>query len=117
MTSVGFPHSDIPGSMLACSSPRLFAACHVLHRRLMPRHPPCALIRLTEAPPEAGLLLKPLRISPPVHQKSLSRKRTPQADVPLPKERPAQGIQHTSLTLKPLALPDFRPAARLVDFN
>ena len=42
-----FPHSDIPGSMLACSSPRLIAACHVLHRRLVPRHPPCALLHLT----------------------------------------------------------------------
>ena len=43
----GFPHSDISGSTLACSSPKLFAACHVLHRRSVPRHPPCALIRLT----------------------------------------------------------------------
>jgi hypothetical protein len=36
--------------MLACSSPRLFAACHVLHRRLVPRHPSCALSCLTDAP-------------------------------------------------------------------
>ena len=43
----GFPHSDISGSQLICSSPKLFAACHVLHRLLMPRHPPCALFRLT----------------------------------------------------------------------
>ena len=41
-----FPHSDICGSRLICSSPQLFAACHVLHRRLMPRHPPYALISL-----------------------------------------------------------------------
>jgi hypothetical protein len=47
MTSAGFPHSDIPGSKLACSSPRLIAACHVLHRRHVPRHPPCALYYLT----------------------------------------------------------------------
>ena len=47
MTPSGFPHSDISGSTLACSSPKLFAACHVLHRRLVPRHPPCALTRLT----------------------------------------------------------------------
>ena len=33
--------------MLICSYPKLFAACHVLHRLLMPRHPPCALFRLT----------------------------------------------------------------------
>ena len=45
--SAGFPHSDISGSMDICSSPKLFAAYHVLHRLLVPRHPPCALIRLT----------------------------------------------------------------------
>ena len=42
----GFPHSDIMGSMPACGSPMLFAACHVLLRRLVPWHPPCALVRL-----------------------------------------------------------------------
>ena len=49
---VGFLHSDIPGSKPACGSPRLFAACHVLHRLLAPRHPPYALssliIKLTQ---------------------------------------------------------------------
>ena len=39
----GFPHSDISGSLLICSSPKLFAAYRVLHRLLMPRHSPCAL--------------------------------------------------------------------------
>ena len=39
----GFPHSDICGSMLMCSSPQLFAACHVLLRLLVPRHSPYAL--------------------------------------------------------------------------
>ena len=45
--SAGFPHSDIRGSMDICSSPRLFAAYHVFLRLLVPRHPPCALLRLT----------------------------------------------------------------------
>ena len=45
--SCGFPHSDISGSMDICSSPKLIAAYHVFHRLLVPRHPPCALIRLT----------------------------------------------------------------------
>ena len=45
--SSGFPHSEIPGSMDICSSPRLIAACHVLLRLLMPRHSPCALSSLT----------------------------------------------------------------------
>ena len=45
--SAGFPHSDISGSQDICSSPKLFAAYHVFHRLLVPRHPPCALLRLT----------------------------------------------------------------------
>ena len=45
--SAGFPHSDICGSMDICSSPQLFAAYHVFHRLLVPRHPPCALYSLT----------------------------------------------------------------------
>ena len=44
-----FPHSDIHGSMDICSSPWLFAACHVLLRLLMPRHSPCALSSLTSS--------------------------------------------------------------------
>ena len=47
ITSGGFPHSDIHGSMPACGSPWLFAACHVLHRLPVPRHSPCALCSLT----------------------------------------------------------------------
>ena len=47
MTTAGFPHSDISGSIDICSSPELFAACHVLLRHLMPRHSPCALNSLT----------------------------------------------------------------------
>ena len=38
-------HSEIFGLMLVCSYPKLIAAYHVLHRLLVPRHPPCALIR------------------------------------------------------------------------
>src|SRR3546814_14474205 len=46
----GLPHSEIPGSKLVRSSPRLFAAYHVLHRLLVPRHPPNALQRLIADP-------------------------------------------------------------------
>ena len=42
----GLPHSDIHGSTPARGSPWLFAACHVLHRLLVPRHPPNALLML-----------------------------------------------------------------------
>jgi hypothetical protein len=40
------PHSDIHGSTPARGFPWLFAACHVLHRLLVPRHPPNALLSL-----------------------------------------------------------------------
>jgi hypothetical protein len=40
---VGFPHSEIPGSKLIRSSPRLIAAYYVLHRLHTPRHPLDAL--------------------------------------------------------------------------
>ena len=42
-----FPHSEICGSIDICSSPQLIAAYHVLHRLLVPRHPPYALFCLT----------------------------------------------------------------------
>ena len=49
-----FPHSEISGSKDICSSPKLFAAYHVFHRLLVPRHPPCALSSLTSSISAAG---------------------------------------------------------------
>ena len=43
VSSAGFPHSDICGSMVICTSPQLFAAYYVLLRLSVPRHPPYAL--------------------------------------------------------------------------
>ena len=43
ITQDAFSHSDIPGSKVVCTSPRLIAANHVLHRLHVPRHPPYAL--------------------------------------------------------------------------
>ena len=47
ITLSGFPHSEISGSTPVCGSPKLIAAYHVLHRLLVPRHPPYALSSLT----------------------------------------------------------------------
>ena len=55
----GFPHSEIRGSKLTRSSPRLIAACHVLHRLSMPRHPPNALMTLDPSVPRAGAMSPP----------------------------------------------------------
>jgi hypothetical protein len=44
---VGFPIRKSPDITPVCGSPKLIAACHVLHRLILPRHPPCALSSLT----------------------------------------------------------------------
>ncbi len=44
----GCPIRKSAGRRLFSASPRLIAAVHVLHRLLVPRHPPCALSILTE---------------------------------------------------------------------
>jgi hypothetical protein len=44
--SGGFPHSEISGSKPIPGSPKLNAGYHVLHRLLLPRHPPNALFAL-----------------------------------------------------------------------
>src|SRR3954467_8157472 len=50
MSLSGFSHSGAPGSTHTCCSPGLFAACRALLRLSVPRHPPCALVRLTGYP-------------------------------------------------------------------
>ena len=47
ITVRGFPHSEICGSRVICTLPQLIAACHVLRRLPVPRHPPYALSHLT----------------------------------------------------------------------
>ena len=52
----GLPHSETPGSPIARISPGFFAACHVLHRLSVPRHPPDALAsRLITASPSPAM--------------------------------------------------------------
>ena len=46
-TAAGFPHSEICGSKVTCTSPQLIAAYRVLLRLIWPRHPPYALTYLT----------------------------------------------------------------------
>ena len=48
----GFAHSETRGSKGVCPSPRTIAACRVLRRLPVPRHPPCA--RGILAPLSAG---------------------------------------------------------------
>ena len=46
----GLSHSEISGSKVICTYPKLIAAYHVLHRLQEPRHPPYALSYLLAAP-------------------------------------------------------------------
>ena len=46
----GLSHSEISGSKVICTSPKLVAAYHVLHRLQEPRHPPYALSYLLTVP-------------------------------------------------------------------
>ena len=43
LQTAGLSHSEIRGSTVICTFPRLIAAYHVLHRLQEPRHPPYAL--------------------------------------------------------------------------
>jgi hypothetical protein len=53
---LGFPIRTSSDQRSVDSSPRHNAASHVLHRPLMPRHPPCALKHLQHKKPQSDLL-------------------------------------------------------------
>jgi hypothetical protein len=81
--SGGFPHSEICGSKGARPSPQLIAACHVLHRLSVPRHPPDALKRLIsasstrEAPRTVASALNPEHSAPYIDASPRSRNNPP----------------------------------------
>jgi hypothetical protein len=60
----GFPHSEIRGSKVVRTSPRLIAAYHVLHRLSAPRHPPNTLKALDRSHYQYPLLGRGMRREP-----------------------------------------------------
>jgi hypothetical protein len=56
--SSGLPHSEILGSKVILTSPKLIAEYHVLHRLLLPRHPPNALIALDLIQKEPDIFMR-----------------------------------------------------------
>jgi hypothetical protein len=103
----GLPHSDTPGSTIARISPGLFAACRVLHRLSVPRHPPDALnSRPIPKRPRAA------RPSPDAHPRNALEPRRAQGQAPPP--RPVRTARETAtsrdLRPNPRAEPS-RPAA------
>jgi hypothetical protein len=62
MTTRGLPHSEISGSSLVGSSPKLIAACYVLHRLSCQGIHLCALLYLLHALKEHNLKLQPVAL-------------------------------------------------------
>src|ERR671916_82543 len=62
--SGGLPHSEITGSKPIPGSPVLIAGYHVLHRLLLPRHPPNALLALDPIQRRTGRACAPLCAAP-----------------------------------------------------
>ncbi len=60
----GFPHSEIRGSKVVRTSPRLIAAYHVLHRLSAPRHPPNTLKALDRSHYQRPPLGRGARLAP-----------------------------------------------------
>ncbi len=104
----GFPHSDIHGSTPARGSPWLFAACHVLHRLLVPRHPPNALIALENTRETST---RQIPRSPTMHRNHPHPMTSPRRDAgaaPPPHGRPL--TQHISHASEHTARPQGHPA-------
>ena len=114
--SGGFPHSEIHGSKLILSSPWLIAEYHVLHRLLLPRHPPNALFALDLIQKKTGFLWR--------QKHSLSRRSLVQtaaclvsvldldnAAVPLPGDGPLLGPSAALIVYLSIRC-QFRPVGR-----
>ena len=104
MTPARFPDSDTPGSKLACSSPRHFAAGRVLHRLSLPRHPPRALSSLTPSrqqiwlgPRERDNITRLSRLC--CYQGSLAGDRSADGDEPRLRLAPTQSRQQYSVSV------------------
>ena len=86
--SDGLPHSAIRGSRDVCSSPRLIAAYHGLHRTAAPRHSPWTLSRLTIL----SFALQPGRST---SNQRLTPRASPQGLVPQAPQRPPEAPSHS----------------------
>ena len=91
----GLPHSEISGSWSACLYPELFAACHVLHRLQMPRHPPYILLFFLLSLLELNLSVK---LDMNNHIKSTKL---------IASSRYCVSLQHVNITFKTNDLPRF----------
>ena len=104
----GLPHSDIHGSTPARGSPWLFAACHVLHRLLVPRHPPNALLIL-DIPirTEVRTWMQTPKVAPknphPTMHGNHPQRMIPRISTPRPPDMPADGTDRSCRITPPVA--------------
>ena len=87
---LGFPIRTSSDPRSVDNSPRHIAASHVLHRLLVPRHPPCALTHLlhikkhsttqTHKPPKEGLTVVVARCSQPLSNSQTPHPATKRSD-------------------------------------
>ena len=102
----GLPHSEISGLTPARGSPELIAACHVLHRLSVPRHPPNALIHFL--PSRAPIRVR--RGEPSFHEDSEHSQcfrlayLTPSGALGTQDKSPIHNVKQRNLLLPPPAL-------------
>ena len=82
----GFPHSEIVGSKPILGLPTLIAEYHVLHRLLLPRHPPNALLALDLIQKKTNyLLLRAIACRPSEHLRHSNIRCAPHSCLPTPR--------------------------------
>lgn len=107
---LGSPIRTSPDQRLVGDSPRLNAASHVLHRLLMPRHPPCALKNLAtkmlastmqisnnkQRPPTPPPTTRTPHPAPPGTRRDENTEALPPHQTPKPPNRPASRYDRTT---------------------
>ena len=85
------PHSEILGSKPIPGSPKLIAGYHVLHRLLLPRHPPNALLALDPTQRRTGPARAPLCSARPHPPRLTAQPRSEVIQFPAPWPGKARG--------------------------
>jgi hypothetical protein len=112
LRSTGFPIRKSPDRSLVADSPGLIAGSYVLHRLLVPRHPPCALNNLaTTDDARVHYAVLKIRAVPALYSPHTPQARKPEGQFD---EEPAHEETNTSVPSGPNSVPSqLTPAARV----
>jgi hypothetical protein len=115
---LGFPIRTPSDHSSVDNSPRTIAVSHVLHRLLMPRHPPCALNYLTTNTTQNKMLASTMQHSthhhtpthpqPPPHPTTHQQQVTDALDSPS-QEQPEKNTPPTDVSSGPNSVPNPSP--------